>query len=175
MKSIKNILYLLSNSEKKKYFILMFFLVISTFLEVFSIAIILPVFELVFLNKLPHLLEFIIIKKDFLNENITKILILFLTLIIYVIKNFFSIFYNYYTLKFFYSFNYRLTNDLIRKYLTINYDFYLTDHSKNIFTNIFIHTSNCKAWLVSSQIFLTEIFFIFLLVLFLAYINFVLK
>ena len=50
MKTIKNILNLLTFEEKKKYFIITILLFFSTSLEMVSLALIIPVFNIVFLN-----------------------------------------------------------------------------------------------------------------------------
>ena len=100
MKTIKNILNLLTFEEKKKYFIITILLFFSTSLEMVSLALIIPVFNIVFLNKIPNLEVFYYYNESYFSENSVKVSILILTLVCFVIKNFLLIFYNYKSINF---------------------------------------------------------------------------
>ena len=163
---------LLTKSEKKTYFAITIFLLLITFLEMFSLALILPVFNIVFLNEAPNLKIFSFIDTPLLNDNDIKVTILTLLFFCYVIKNSFSIYYNYFTLNFFYKFHYRIVNYVIANYLNQNYEFYLTNKSKDVLVNTFTHTNNFRDFLVSLQIFITEFLLILGLVSFLLYTSF---
>ena len=163
---------LLTKSEKKTYFAITIFLLLITFLEMFSLALILPVFNIVFLNEAPNLKIFSFIDMPLLNDNDIKVTILTLLFFCYVIKNSFSIYYNYFTLNFFYKFHYRIVNYVIANYLNQNYEFYLTNKSKDVLVNTFTHTNNFRDFLVSLQIFITEFLLILGLVAFLLYTSF---
>ena len=163
---------LLTKSEKKTYFAITIFLLLITFLEMFSLALILPVFNIVFLNEAPNLKIFSFIDTPLLNDNDIKVTILTLLFFCYVIKNSFSIYYNYFTLNFFYKFHYRIVNYVIANYLNQNYEFYLTNKSKDVLVNTFTHTNNFRDFLVSLQIFITEFLLILGLVAFLLYTSF---
>ena len=114
MKTLKNILNLLTFEEKKKYFIITILLFFSTSLEMVSLALIIPVFNIVFLNKIPNLEVFYYYNESYFSENSVKISILLLTLLCFVIKNFLLIFYNYKSVNFFYQFSERITNNIIK-------------------------------------------------------------
>lgn len=163
---------LLTKSEKKTYFVITIFLLLITFLEMFSLALILPIFNIVFLNEFPNLKIFSFIDVPLLNDNDIKVAILTLLFFCYVIKNSFSIYYNYFTLNFFYKFHYRIVNYVIANYLNKNYEFYLTNKSKDVLVNTFTHTNNFRDFLVSLQIFITEFLLILGLVSFLLYTSF---
>ena len=163
---------LLTKNEKKTYFAITIFLLLITFLEMFSLALILPVFNIVFLNESPNLKISSFIDVPLLNDNDIKVAILILLFFCYVIKNSFSIYYNYFTLNFFYKFHYRIVNYVIANYLNKNYEFYLTNKSKDVLVNTFTHTNNFRDFLVSLQIFITEFLLILGFVSFLLYTNF---
>lgn len=172
MKTIKNILNLLTFEEKKKYFIITILLFFSTSLEMVSLALIIPVFNIVFLNKIPNLEVFYYYNESYFSENSVKISILLLTLLCFVIKNFLLIFYNYKSVNFFYQFSERITNNIIKIFLNQNYSFFLSKKSKNILVKTFNNTQGLKIYLISLQILLTEFLFLFGLISFLLYINF---
>ena len=172
MKTIKNILNLLTFEEKKRYFIITILLFFSTSLEMVSLALIIPVFNIVFLNKIPNLEVFYYYNESYFSENSVKISILLLTLLCFVIKNFLLIFYNYKSVNFFYQFSERITNNIIKIFLNQNYSFFLSKKSENILVKTFNNTQGLKIYLISLQILLTEFLFLFALISFLLYINF---
>jgi ABC-type multidrug transport system fused ATPase/permease subunit len=172
MKTIKNILKLQTFEEKKKYFIITILLFFSTFLEMVSLALIIPLFNIVFLNKIPNFEVFYYYNESYFSENSAKVAILILTLLCFVIKNFFLILYNYKSVNFFYKFNDRITNNIIKIFLNQNYSFFLSKKSENILVKTFNNTQGLKTYLISFQILLTEFFFLFGLIAFLLYINF---
>jgi ABC-type multidrug transport system fused ATPase/permease subunit len=172
MKTIKNILNLLTFEEKKKYFIITILLFFSTSLEMVSLALIIPVFNIVFLNKIPNLEVFYYYNESYFSENSVKVSILILTLVCFVIKNFLLIFYNYKSINFFYQFNERITNNIIKIFLNQNYSFFLSKKSENILVKTFNNTQGLKIYLISLQILLTESLFLFGLISFLLYVNF---
>jgi ABC-type multidrug transport system fused ATPase/permease subunit len=172
MKTIKNILNLLTFEEKKKYFIITILLFFSTSLEMVSLALIIPVFNIVFLNKIPNLEVFYYYNESYFSENSVKISILLFTLLCFVIKNFLLIFYNYKSVNFFYQFSERITNNIIKIFLNQNYSFFLSKKSENILVKTFNNTQGLKIYLISLQILLTEFLFLFGLISFLLYINF---
>jgi ABC-type multidrug transport system fused ATPase/permease subunit len=172
MKTIKNILKLQTFEEKKKYFIITILLFFSTFLEMVSLALIIPLFNIVFLNKIPNFEVFYYYNESYFSENSAKVAILILTLLCFIIKNFFLILYNYKSVNFFYKFNDRITNNIIKIFLNQNYSFFLSKKSENILVKTFNNTQGLKTYLISFQILLTEFFFLFGLIAFLLYINF---
>ena len=55
MKTLRNIFNLLNFEEKKKYLIIAILLFLCMFLEIVSLALIIPVFNIIFLNKISDL------------------------------------------------------------------------------------------------------------------------
>ena len=172
MLTLKKIFDLLTYEEKKNYLIITFFLLFNTLLEMISIAIIIPIFNVIFFKKFPDLAILNYLDESNLFNNSIPVIILILTIFCYSIKNFFSILYNYITINFFYKFNYRITNKIINIFLNQNYAFYLSKKSENILVKTFANTQGLKNYLVSLQIILTEFFFLLGLIIFLLFINF---
>jgi len=171
MNSTKNFFYLLTKKEKKQYIFITLFLFFNTFIEMFSLALIIPLFNIIFLNEYPNynfLSEFEL-SKDIFSEN--KILIIFFVFLVFTLKNFFLIAYNYFTGLFFSTSNIRISNELVGGFLSQNYNFFLKKKSNSILKKSFEDVKNLRLFLVSFQIFLTEFIFCIALIIFLLTIN----
>jgi ABC-type multidrug transport system fused ATPase/permease subunit len=174
MKTLKNIFNLLNFEEKKKYLIITILLILCMFLELASLGLIIPVFNIIFLNKISDLEIFNHLNQQYYFENSAKILILILVVICFAAKNFILIFYNYKSVNFFYQFYDRITNNIFKIFLNQKYSFYLSKKSENILVKTFNNTQGLKTYLISLQILLTEFLFLLGLILFLLYVNFIL-
>jgi ATP-binding cassette, subfamily B, bacterial PglK len=173
MKTLRNIFNLLNFEEKKKYLIITILLFLCMFLEIVSLALIIPVFNIIFLNKISDLEIFNYLNQHYYFEDSAKILILILVVICFAAKNFILIFYNYKSVNFFYQFYDRITNNIFKIFLNQKYSFYLSKKSDNILVKTFNNTQGLKSYLISLQILLTEFLFLLGLILFLLYINFI--
>jgi ABC-type multidrug transport system fused ATPase/permease subunit len=172
MSSIKKFFYLLTAREKKQYIFITVFLFFNTFIEMFSLSLIIPLFNIIFLNEYPNynfLLEFGI-EGNIFSEN--KILIIFLVFLVFAIKNIFLILYNYFTGFFFSKSNIKISNELVSGFLNQNYNFFLKKKSNSILKKSFEDVKNLRIFLVSFQIFATELIFCAALAIFLLIINF---
>jgi len=173
MKTLRNIFNLLNFVEKKEYLIITILLILCMFLELASLALIIPVFNIIFLNKISDLEIFNHLNQYYYFEDSAKILILILVVICFAAKNFILIFYNYKSVNFFYHFYERITNNIFKIFLNQKYSFYLSKKSENILVKTFNNTQGLKSYLISLQILLTEFLFLLGLILFLLYINFI--
>lgn len=173
MKTLKNIFNLLNFEEKKKYLIITILLFLCMFLEIVSLALIIPVFNIIFLNKISDFEIFSYLNHHYYFEDSAKILILILVVICFAAKNFILMFYNYKSVNFFYQFYDRITNNIFKIFLNQKYSFYLSKKSENILVKTFNNTQGLKSYLISLQILLTEFLFLLGLILFLLYINFI--
>jgi ABC-type multidrug transport system fused ATPase/permease subunit len=98
-----------------------------------SFAIIIPVFNLIFIEpkKTDLFVNFFLydyFKNNLESENF-KILVLVIMLTMFAFKNIFLIFINYISIKFYNLFQLRLSNNLFELYLKQNYSFFLSDKS----------------------------------------------
>ena len=99
MYSINKILKVFNTREKKLLIPIIIGVLFSTVLEMFGFAIIIPVFNIVFMDKSPDI-EFLNLNFENLDFNI-KYLILILFGSIYVFNNIFLIFFYHFYNKFF--------------------------------------------------------------------------
>ena len=142
----------------------------SSLLEMFAIVMILPVFEIVFsgnMEKYVNIINTYFYFPDFYEEKISKSFILVLVLLIFIIKNILLGIINYITTKYFFTINYRISNELFNKYLNSNYSFFITNKSEEFLRKVYHDTDAIKTYLISTQILFVEILFVFLLFLFL--------
>jgi hypothetical protein len=117
MFKIKDINYIFTRKELIFTCIIFFGVLITTILDVLSFTTIIPIFQIIFLNKIPEI--------DFLNSffnhyNLTfniKILILLIFICLFFIKNTLIIIFNYYFINFFQKTNTRISTDLFNFYL----------------------------------------------------------
>ena len=90
---MKKILFLLNKKEKNYLIIISLFLLIGVFVEMISFAIIIPVFNIIFLNSLSDNIFFKLFfdNKDFLITKQFKIIILVILIVIFFVKNIYLI------------------------------------------------------------------------------------
>ena len=103
---ISKLLYLLVSSQKRKFFLLIFFTVISSFLEMISLGLVFPIFKVIsdknFINTFVNLLNnynFLYFSKNFSREDLL-VVFLILFFFLFIIKFLFIIFLNLYQINF---------------------------------------------------------------------------
>jgi ABC-type multidrug transport system fused ATPase/permease subunit len=162
---IKMILFLLNKNENRFLLIVSFFTLLGIFLEMLSFAIIIPVFNIIFLNNFNEnsFFQIFLSYKDFLITKNFKIILLLLLIFVFFIKNAYLIFLNYYNKKFFYFLNIRLSSDLFNLYLRQNYLFFLNNKSDNLLRKSTNDITGFQTYLNSFQSLITELIFIFFL------------
>ena len=171
---IKKIKDLLNKKEKiiiSFLFILMF---LNSLIEILSIGILIPLITMFFEGNDPSIFSNILFFDEifndlFISKDIRKILILIV--LVFTIKNLFIIFYNYFLGKTAMNIRLRLVNDLYKKYLSQNYEFFLSKNTAEIIRNI-NEAQYFSIVLISYLTFFLEILVLFLLTLFLVLINF---
>ena len=160
MIKFKDINYIFTKKELIFIIITFFGVLITTILDVLSFTIIIPIFQIIFLNKIPQI--------DFLNSffnhydlylNI-KILILLIFIFLFFIKNTLIIIFNYYFINFFQKTNTRISKDLFNFYVNQEYISFLKFSSENFLQKVTNDVNNLNSWLVSLINFSTEIIFI---------------
>ena len=88
----KKILLILSKKEKFKLLLISIFTILSILMETFSIALVIPIFDIIFignLEKYNYFTSFFLYKDLFSSEKNVKILILILLLAAFLFKNIF--------------------------------------------------------------------------------------
>jgi ABC-type multidrug transport system fused ATPase/permease subunit len=162
---IKKILFLLNKNETRFLLIISVFTLLGIFLEMLSFAIIIPVFNVIFLNNFieSSFFQIFFSYKDFIITKNSKIIFLLLLISVFFIKNIYLIILNYYNKKFFYFLNIRVSSDLFSLYLRQNYFFFLNSKSDNLLRKSTNDISGFQTFLSSFQALITELIFIFFL------------
>jgi ABC-type multidrug transport system fused ATPase/permease subunit len=160
---IKNIKLILKIAKLPKLFLLLNIIgmVILNTLELLSIGIIYPLIKFIINNKIPFLSNF----------NFQTVLILFLLLIfiIFIIKNFYIILFNYLQKKYLLLNQLKLSKDIFRNYLNYNYKFSIS--SSEMIRNV--QSINKFSALLSSIFSIcSEVLLLIFVIFFLLFINF---
>tara|TARA_B110000037_G_scaffold222987_1_gene301106 strand:- start:8624 stop:10351 length:1728 start_codon:yes stop_codon:yes gene_type:complete len=167
---LKKILVILNKKEKLLLFPILVLGFFSSVMDMFAIVMILPVFEIIFsgnMEKYINLANYYFYFPEFSEDKSSKTFILVFVLTIFLIKNFLLGIINYITTKFFFSVNFRISNELFNYYLSSNYSFFIENKSEEFLRKVYHDTDIIKIFLISAQVLFIEIIFIFLLFLFL--------
>ena len=158
MSLIKDIKIIFTKKEIKYLWIIFFGVFVTTILDIISFATIIPVFNIIFLNKL-SLIPFF--NLDHINLDAKfKILILIFFVLIFIIKNIFVIWFNFFFINFFKSTNIRISNDLFSLFLNQEYIFYLKNSSENFLQKATNDVSALNYFLISLINLIIEIIFL---------------
>jgi ABC-type bacteriocin/lantibiotic exporter with double-glycine peptidase domain len=170
MKLFFNINKFFFQEKEKKYFILIFFgILITTILELISIASIIPVFNIIILEQSPSFFNFNF--DNFKFDNYYKLLTLSIFIIIFIIKNIFIAVFNYFFTNFIYELNIKISNRLFISSLKQNYLFFLKANNTNFLRTVTDDVMHASIWLLSIINIVVEIFFIFSISIYLLWIS----
>ena len=161
MQNLKRILFVLSYDEKMFLVKILFFLILSLFLEMLSFAIIIPVFDIIFLNNGTNYFFSNYINFFNSNEKFFKIIVLLFVIIIFFFKNIYLITVNFFTVRFFNKFNNRISNDLFNMYLKQNYSYFSYNKSEYLLRRLTTDCAGTKFYLNCILNLIIEFFFIF--------------
>lgn len=160
MLKFKDINYIFTKKELIFTGIIFFGVLIVTILDVLSFTTIIPIFQIIFLNKIPEIDFF----NSFFNHHDLsfdiKILILFIFIFLFFIKNTIIIIFNFFFINFFQKTNTRISKDLFSLYLNQEYISFLKFSSENFLQKVTNDINNLNTWLISFINFSTEIIFI---------------
>lgn len=171
---INKIKDLLNKKEKITISFLFILMLLNSLMEILSIGILIPLITLFFegndASTFSNILFFDeIFNNLFISQDIRKILILIV--LIFTTKNLFIIFYNYFLGRTAMNIRLRLVNGLYKKYLSQNYEFFLSKNTAEIIRNI-NEAQYFSVVMISYLTFFLEILIVFLLTLFLVLVNF---
>jgi len=171
MNSLKKI-FLLFNEKEKKFFIILSILVFfSIFLEMLSLAIIVPVFNIIFVER-SSWINLFINDIDLLKSANFKIFVLVALIFIFLIKNIFLIILNFFLLKFFSFFQERISNKLFLQHLNSDNDVIYNHNSQILLRKVVQDSEGLKIYLIAYQNLAIEILFLFFLFLLLMFYNY---
>jgi len=117
--------YLLEKKEIIGVFFIIFLMLLAALLEMLSLAVLIPVFNLIFsqdLNKYSYLIDL----KIYFNLTDYYLILLILSFIFFsfILKNFFLLFYNYKLFQLTNSIQVNISKKLFNNYLNQSYSFY---------------------------------------------------
>jgi ATP-binding cassette, subfamily B, bacterial PglK len=156
--------------EKKFLWIIIFGIILTTILETFSIAVIIPVFDAIIFEKIPEN-NFSLFENLKLNSNI-KILILTIFLFIFAFKNLFIVLFNYFFINFLSRLSTTISNRLFSLCLKQDYIFFAQGKYKDFLNKIKDDVSKMHSFLLSFINVSTEIIFIAGISIFLIFVNY---
>ena len=172
MLKFKNINNIFTKKELISICIIFLGVFFSTILDVLSFTTIIPIFQIIFLNKKPEIDFF---NFFFDNYDLTfdiKILILIIFIFLFFIKNTVIIILNYFFIAFFQRTNTRISTDLFKLYINQEYISFLKFSSENFLQKVTNDVNNLNAWLVSLINFSTETIFVIGISIFLLTVNY---
>ena len=145
--------------NKKQFYFLFFLSLIGVFVELLSVAIVIPV--VVFLIEQDPIEKFQILKPIFnylsiSNKNEIIAFSLFAIVIVYFFRFLFLIYLNYYKNLFSYNLSLSVKRDLIDKYLSQRYSYFFNDNSSRLIKNVIVEVSQFTGGAINS------IFYIFI-------------
>jgi ABC-type bacteriocin/lantibiotic exporter with double-glycine peptidase domain len=162
-KKFKKIFSILNKKEKFKLSIISLFTILSILMETFSIALVVPIFDIIFFEKAEKYYFF----NSFSNDKNFKIYILVILLTVFLFKNVFLITFHFLSSKFFYLINLRISKSLFSLYLNNNYNFFLNIKSDDFIRKVYNDATGFREFLVSLQLIFSELIFILFLSIFL--------
>ena len=164
---------LLNKKEKISILFVFFLMIINSILEILSIGILIPFISILFEDN-----NYSLFSNFFFNETLNKFLktltikdTLMLIILVFLSKNLFILFYNFYLGKFAVKTRLRIVKELYDKYLSQNYEFFLSRNSAEIIRNI-NEAQYFSVVLISFLTLFLEILVLILMVTFLFLINF---
>ena len=161
MEKINKAWSILLPQEKKMLIILMFMKIIGMLLEVFGIALIIPLISIIlkkdteiFNFDVSYFLEYL----NFGNQlNPTTTIVIFI-IFIYLLKNLFLIFLVWIDAKFTYGVAARISKDLFKGYISLPYHFHLKENTSKMVYNATSAVDLYKSTLQHMAILVSELF-----------------
>lgn len=168
---LKKILLLFSRKQKNKFFVVIFLGIIFSVLELFSIAIFLPLINLIQSGNIDFILDNNFFNKvftEYLHISEYKQVTIFVSvfiIIIYLFKLIYHRFFNRFRLKFVNNFTENLINTFFSKFQTQSYINYKYSSSSAVIHKIFTESNQIRNILDSIILAFTESFTISLLII----------
>ena len=136
--AFNKIFKILNSDEKFLVFLCFIFMIINSILEIIGIGLIIPLISFFIdtkYNENDAFTIFTYIRQIFENFKLNELLILILS--VFLFKNIYIIFYNYFTLKTSLVIRNRLVHNIYTKYLGQNLNFYSKKGSTELIRNIY--------------------------------------
>ena len=175
MKNLQKIKYILGN---RNFSILLMIIILNTFqtvLEILSLGMIIPIMSAIIepeLSEGSKLISFLYhLLGSSSNASFLKSLLLILFLI-YSLKLILSILFKYIHIKFQFSLVRFVTIKIIKKYLSLDYEYFLKNKSSKMISTLYSEGSAFVDWYISPLIvIISECIFAFSIIILLIYVN----
>jgi ABC-type multidrug transport system fused ATPase/permease subunit len=175
---ITKLLYLLVSYQQRKFFLLIFFTIISSFLEMMSLGLVFPIFKIIsdknFINTLVSFFNnynFLYFSKSFEREDML-VVFLILFFLFFIIKFFFTIFLNLYQINFINSVRISLTSKFLLSTFSQDYQVLYKTSSSVFIKDLEIKISEFCDTLLPNFIYLyRDVVTIFMIACFLIFIQ----
>ena len=143
--------------NKKQFYFLFFLSLVGVFVELLSVAIVIPV--VVFLIEQDPIEKFQILKPIFnylsiSNKDEIIAFSLFGIVIVYFFRFLFLIFLNYYKNLFSYNLSLNVKRDLIDRYLSQRYSYFFNENSSRLIKNVIVEVSQFTGGAINSMFFI---------------------
>jgi ABC-type multidrug transport system fused ATPase/permease subunit len=171
MNNLNKIFFLLSNKEKRTFKFLSFLMFLCIILEMLSLAVIVPVFNVIF-NEKSSWINLYIKNEELLKSNYFKISILTILLVIFFIKNIFLIISNYFSIKFYSSVQLNISNKLFLQQLNSNHSIVSKNNSDYLIRKILNDTDALRLYFTYYHNLILELIFVFLIFCLLFFYNY---
>jgi len=169
----KEIFNLLKKNEKLNFYFLVFLMIINSCFEILGITSIIPIISITVKNDLSFFEGTFLF--DYLNDFSKKDNFIFLSFIfvgsIFLIKNIYISYYNYYLSKFQCNVVERLSNDIYLHYLNLDYKNYLKLKTSKIIYDTTEAVEVFRGNLLNLSSFLLETIVLLIIISFLIYLN----
>ena len=162
----QNLKKLIDKKDKFNLIFLFLILIVSTLLEMIGIGVI-PIFTMIFIEPssiieyLPELFNY-----NFIYDLDKKDLALYMSIIIvivFMLKNSFLIFVNYFSGMISKRIRENLTNKMFRNYINSNYEFHIQKNSADLIRNINSEVSKAVYYITGHILLIKEILILFMI------------
>jgi ABC-type multidrug transport system fused ATPase/permease subunit len=171
MNNLKKIFFLFSIKEKKIIIFISMLIFICIVMEMLSLAVIVPVFNVIFVER-SSWINLFIDNPEILKSNNFKIFVLIILIFIFFLKNLFLILVNFFTTRFYSNFQVAISDKLFLQYLDHNENIVYEKDSDNLLRKIVGDCEGLRTYIVSFQNLIIELFFLIFIFLLLFFYNY---
>mgnify|MGYP006081351777 CR=1 FL=1 len=174
MNSIKKLLEILPKKTKSKLYIFIILLLISSFFELISISVLIPIAEIIITGNtsFEFVNDLLVNYDNKYTKNQIIITILIFVIILFFLKTLYLISFSYWTNKFSQNIYKTFSEKTLEKYFSENYLFFINNKSSDLIRNIFLETKNVSALTFCYLKIVVELFIFFSIGIFILIIDF---
>ena len=160
--------YIFDKNDQRFLILIFFGIILVTILEALSLSVLVPVFEIIFFDKVPNILS----NNTIILDYNTKIIVLLIFLLIFFIKNILLIVFNYFYINFFNKLAAKISQKLFISTLNQPYIFFLQNPSNNILQIVVEEIKKLRAFFIGLISLSIELIFVLIICFTLIYINY---